>query len=181
MPRLDSGSTKKSAELTLIDKLSRLSYRQTLKLLGSASAKLLRAGDKWDFRIEEDVYLSPDMFRLKFPLSGGEDESTRPIVPISLTDPAYRRLQWICTACESLCEHVGTAFAFILDEKMTLGLAAPPPERVLVESLSEKELICSDRYKVWNGRDAASTSTRTPKNSSAAGFCSSGSRGAWPR
>src|SRR5215468_5256053 len=141
MPHLDSGSTKKSAELTLIDKLSRLSYQQTLKLLGSDAANLLRVGDKWDFRIGEDVYLSPDMFRLKFPLPGGEDESARPIVMISLTDPAYRRLRWRCTACESLCEHVGAAFAFILDEKMTLGLAAPPPEPVPVESLSEKELI----------------------------------------
>src|SRR5262245_994115 len=141
MPRLDSGSTKKSAELTLIDKLSRLSYQQTLKLLGSDAANLLRAGDKWDFRIEEDVYLSPDLFRLKFPVSDSEDESSRPIVIISLTDAAYRRLQWRCTACESLCEHVGAAFAFILDEKMTLGLAAPPPEPVPVESLSEKELI----------------------------------------
>jgi hypothetical protein len=29
-------------------------------------------------------------------------------------------------------EHVGAAFSFILEEKMTLGLAAPPRERVPV-------------------------------------------------
>jgi hypothetical protein len=40
-----------------------------------------------------------------------------------------------------LCEHIGAAFSLILDEKMTLGLAAPRPERVPVESLSERELI----------------------------------------
>src|SRR5881296_1079449 len=141
MSSLDSSYTKKSTELTLIDKLSRLSYQQTLKLLGSDAPKLLRAGDKWDFRIEEDVYLGPDLFRLKFPVTAGDNESARPIVMISLTDPAYGRLQWRCTACESLCEHIGAAFAFILDEKMALGLAAPPPERVPVESLSEGELI----------------------------------------
>src|SRR5258708_39563604 len=56
-------------------------------------------------------------------------------------DPSNGRLRWNCTVCESLCEHVGAAFSFILDEKMTLGLAAPPPERVPVESLSEQELI----------------------------------------
>src|SRR5881296_3706581 len=141
MSSLDSSYTKKSTELTLIDKLSRLSYQQTLKLLGSDAPKLLRAGDKWDFRIEEDVYLAPDLFRLKFPLAAGESESARVIVMITLMDPRHGRLQWRCTACESLCEHVGAAFAFILDEKMALGLAAPPPERVPVESLSEGELI----------------------------------------
>jgi len=137
MPPVDSSSTKKSTALTLIDKLSRLSYQQTLKLLGSDAPRLLRAGDKWDFRLEEDVYLGPDLFRLKFPPAAGERESERVIVMISLVETSYNRLQWHCTACESLCEHVGAAFAFILDEKMTLGLAAPPPERVPVESQTE--------------------------------------------
>src|SRR5947208_6256989 len=140
MSQVDSSSAKKSTELTLIDKLSRLSYQQTLKLLGSDGPKLLRAGDSWDFRIEEDVYLNEDWFRLKFPLAPGETESP-PVVTISVMDPSNGRLRWNCTVCESLCEHVGAAFAFILDEKMTLGLAAPPPERAPVESLSEKELI----------------------------------------
>ena len=76
MSNLNS-STKKSTELTLIDKLSRLSYSQTLKLLGSDAPKLLRAGDRWDFRIEDDVYLGEDLFRLKFPLVAGESESAR--------------------------------------------------------------------------------------------------------
>lgn len=66
-PKVDSNSTKKSTELTLIDKLSRLSYQQTLRLLGSDAARLLQAGNKWDFRIEDDAYLGPDLFRLKFP------------------------------------------------------------------------------------------------------------------
>jgi hypothetical protein len=140
MSQVDSRSAKKSTELTLIDRLSRLSYQQTLKLLGMDGAKLLRAGDSWDFRIEEDVRLSEDLFRLKFPVAPGETESP-PVVTISLMDTSNGRLRWHCTVCESLCEHVGAAFAFILDEKMTLGLAAPPRERVPVESLSEQELI----------------------------------------
>src|SRR6267142_2623282 len=129
MSQVDSSSAKKSTELTLIDKLSRLSYQQTLKLLGSDGPKLLRAGDSWDFRIEEDVYLNEDLFRLKFPLASGET-GCPPGGTISLMDPSNGRLRWNCTVCESLCEHVGAAFSFILDEKMTLGLAAPPPERV---------------------------------------------------
>src|SRR5262245_5998671 len=136
-----SSNTKKSAELTLIDKLSQLSYRQTLKLLGSDAPKLLRAGDQWDFRIEEDVYVGEDLFRLKFPSAPGDNGSVPVTVAISLMEDAYDRLHWNCTACESLCEHVGAAFSLILDEKMALGLAAPPPERVPVESLSERELL----------------------------------------
>jgi len=140
MSNLNSG-TKKSTDLTLIDKLSRLSYQQTLKLLGSDGPKLLQTGDRWDFRIEEDVYLGEDLFRLRFPPASDESELPPVAVTIGLSDTSYGRLQWHCTACESLCEHVGAAFSFILDEKMTLGLAAPPPERVPVESLSEQELI----------------------------------------
>ena len=114
MSQVDSSSAKKSTELTLIDRLSRLSYQQTLKLLGSDGPKLLRAGDSWDFRIEEDVCLSEDLFRLKFPLAPGETESP-PVVTISLMDTSNGRLRWHCTVCESLCEHVGAAFSFILD------------------------------------------------------------------
>ena len=66
MTAAEAPSTKKSTELTIIDKLSRLSYSQTLKLLGSDAPKLLRTGDRWDFRIEDDVYLGEDLFRLKF-------------------------------------------------------------------------------------------------------------------
>src|SRR5437868_14531665 len=139
MAQVESSLAKKT-ELTLVDRLSQLSYQQVLKLLGSDGPKLLRAGDSWDFCIEEDVCLSQDLFRIKFPLAPGETESP-PVVTISLMDPSNGRLRWHCTVCESLCEHVGAAFSFILDEKMTLGLAAPPLERVPVESLSEQELI----------------------------------------
>ena len=92
MSSMDSNYTKKSSQLTLIDKLSRLSYSQTLKLLGSDAPKLLRAGDRWDFRIEEDVYLGEDLFRLKFPLAAGESESLR----IQNTDLRQDNIDHLC-------------------------------------------------------------------------------------
>jgi hypothetical protein len=141
MSDLDSRATKKSTDLTLPDKLSRLSYAQVLKLLGSNAPKLLGAGAKWDFRLDEDVYLGEDLFRLRFPMATGEGESARVAVTIRLMDAANDRLHWSCTTCESLCEHVGAAFSLILDEKMALGLSAPPPERVPAESLGEEELL----------------------------------------
>ena len=141
VPKVDSPSTKKSTDLTLIDKLSRLSYTQTVKLLGSDATKLLLSGNRWEFRIEEDVYVGEDLFRLKFPLAAGDNPSSQIVVTIRLKDESNERMHWQCTACDSVCEHIGAAFSLILDEKMALGLAAPPLERVPVESLSERELI----------------------------------------
>ena len=63
------------------------------------------------------------------------------MVTITQMQSAPRRLKWNCTACDWPCEHVGAAFSLILEEKTALGLAAPPPERVPVESLSEEQLV----------------------------------------
>src|SRR2546429_10011650 len=79
----------------------------------------MRAGVSWDFRLGEDVSLNEDLSPLKWPPAPGETESP-PVVTISLMDPSNGRLRWNCTVCETLCEHVGAAFSFILDEKMTL-------------------------------------------------------------
>ena len=46
-----------------------------------------------------------------------------------------------CNKCQKSCEHIGSAFALILEEKTILGLAKPPIERIPAESLSETELI----------------------------------------
>jgi superfamily II DNA or RNA helicase len=141
MSTTSSPLTKKSTELTLIDKLSRLSYHETIKLLGDGGPKLLRTGDKWDFQIAEDVYLGEDLFRLKFPFEDGSGPATPVVVTITLMAEARERLRWNCTACQTTCEHVGAAFSLILDEKTALGLAAPPPERIPLESLGEEALM----------------------------------------
>ena len=43
MPPISAARTKKSSELTLIDRLSRLSYREAVKLLGSDGPRLIQA------------------------------------------------------------------------------------------------------------------------------------------
>jgi len=50
-------------------------------------------------------------------------------------------LDFKCSECAGACEHVGAAFSLILEEKMLLGLSAPPPERTPVESLTDAELV----------------------------------------
>lgn len=50
--------------LTLKDRLSRLTYRQACKLLGSVGEKLIRTGGKFDIDILEQVTLDRDLFRV---------------------------------------------------------------------------------------------------------------------
>ncbi len=129
-----------SAKLSLKDRLSRLSFGDACKLLGPKGRKLIQKNaNGWDFLIADHVFLGDDLFRLRFP---GEYVDDQPlIVTITLMAEAPHRLHWHCTRCEGACEHVGAALSLILDEKLALGLAAPPKPRVPVESLDEEDLV----------------------------------------
>jgi hypothetical protein len=59
----------------------------------------------------------------------------------SLTSEKPKALRFNCSRCTKACDHLGAAFSLILEEKLSLGLSAPPPERVPVESLSDGELV----------------------------------------
>ncbi len=116
----------------LKDKLSHLSFRQACKLLGPEGEKLIRAGGKYDIDISEQVTVGRDLFSLDL----GDA-----VVTIELDPAKNKRLNCQCSACTTACEHLGALFSLILEEKLALGLAAPPPERVPVESLSDAELV----------------------------------------
>lgn len=125
-------TTKAGHRLTLRDRLSRLNFELACKLLGTGGKKLIVAGGKWDINLQEQVYLKGDLYRIRF------DDA---VVSMTLTADRRERLNWNCTACDNVCEHVGAAFALVLEEKMALGLAVAPPERVVVDSLAEDKLI----------------------------------------
>jgi superfamily II DNA or RNA helicase len=131
-------TVKASGQLTLRDRLSRLTFEQACKLLGPFGKKLITAGGKREIILEEQVYLGDDLFRLTLKWPSGETEA---IVTITLMAEVRDRLHWNCDHCHEACEHVGAAFSLILEAKTPLGLAAPPPERVPVESLSEEEVV----------------------------------------
>ena len=118
--------------INLKDKLSHLSYRQACKQLGPEGERFVRAGGQYDIDITEQVSLDGERFRLKLPEA---------MVTISLDPMKNRRLSCECSVCTTTCEHMGAAFSLILEEKLSLGLAAPPPERVPIESLTDAELI----------------------------------------
>ncbi|HML73204.1 MAG TPA: DEAD/DEAH box helicase [Anaerohalosphaeraceae bacterium] len=120
-------------ELTLKDRLSRLTFTQACKLLGDNGNKLIMQGGKFSMEpLEDKVYLGDDLFRLS--VDGA-------VVTIALMAEARNRLHFNCTACQGACEHIGAAFSLILEEKTSLGLAKPPVERIPAESLNETELI----------------------------------------
>lgn len=117
---------------TLKDKLSHLTYQQATRLLGAQGKELLMAGGKFEIDIFEQVTLDNDRFQLKL------DEAD---VEMQIEPMKPQRIQISCSVCPSACIHQGAALSLILEEKTALGLAAPPPEKVPVESLSEAELI----------------------------------------
>ncbi len=128
-----------SGRLSLKDRLSRLTFSEACKLLGPDGRQLIqRHANAWEFKIREDVFLGSDLFRLRFP---NESVDGAPlVVTITLMAEARDRLHFRCNHCRRTCEHVGAAFSLILEEKLALGLAAPPKPREPIESLAEDEL-----------------------------------------
>lgn len=126
--------TKQSAELTLRDLLSQLSFAQACKLLGPEGPSLIRRGGAFEISIPDEVSLNGESFCLRLPDAA---------VMIDLDPGARGRLRWRCSACDGACEHTGAAFSLILEEKTALGLAAAPIERTPVESLSEDALVAA--------------------------------------
>jgi hypothetical protein len=138
--RTPTVSTRPSSQLSLKDRLSRLTFIDACKILGPQGAQLIQQGaNQWDIKIEEHVLLGDDLFRLRLP---ERTEDGQPlVVTITLMAEARQRLHWNCTHCIQACEHVGAAFSLILEDKTALGLAAPPRPRVAVESLDEDALV----------------------------------------
>ena len=115
--------------ITLRDKLSHLSYTQACKLLGPQGKQLILEGGKFDIDLFEQVKLSKERFSLNVENAA---------VTITLDNRSTQRLNIECNVCSGLCAHQGAALSLILEEKLALGLSAPPPEIVPMESLSEE-------------------------------------------
>lgn len=131
-------ATRPSGQLSLMDRLSRLTFHDACKILGPNGSKLIQKNANiWDINIDNDVLLREDLLRVRIPVSDGPT----PTVTIKLADDVKKHLEWSCDQCFQACEHVGAVFSLILEEKTALGLAIPPKPRVAIESLEEDELV----------------------------------------
>jgi superfamily II DNA or RNA helicase len=124
--------TKTIDDLTLHDRLSRLTYAQACHLLGPRGAELLRTGGAFEIALETQIRQTHDRFVLELPDAH---------VTLSLASERRFGLAWACSACAQACEHGGAAFSVILEEKLALGFAAPPPERTAAGRPSEAALV----------------------------------------
>ncbi len=117
---------------TLRDKLSHLSFLQAVKLLGPQGRELIMQGGKFEIDLDQQVTLDHRQFRL---------EVVEATVTIGLSDDKRQRFDLGCSVCHGACVHQGAALSLVLEEKLALGLSAPPPERTPIESLDEAALI----------------------------------------
>jgi len=127
--------TKKRSQLTLHDKLSRLTFDQACRLIGEDGKRLLAAGTKFEIDLQRQVRLNNQRFELRL----FDDQET--VVTLWLENGAQQRLRWECNSGNMPCEEVGAAFSVILEHKMELGLAEPPEEELPLECLTEEQLI----------------------------------------
>ncbi len=118
--------------VALKDILSHLTYAQACKMLGPKGEQLIRHGGRFEISIDEQVSLTNNHFHLHLPDA---------MAAISIDLSSNNKLTLSCSSCTVPCQHQGAALSLILEEKLALGLAAPPPEKVPIEELSDAELI----------------------------------------
>ena len=123
--------SKPPHRLTLHDRLSRLALPQAQKLLGAGGAAMLPKAGREEIDIETQVLFTAEQFQVVFPAS-------LVVVTISL-HPAYRdRLQIACSHEGETGDYYRAAtLSLILEEKLALGLAAPPDPNAPWEQLAE--------------------------------------------
>lgn len=122
---------RKRDELTLFDRLSRLTPAQAARLLGPDARELLREGGGLEVSIDEHVQLEPERLRVR------ADDAE---VTVTLDPGARIGLVVRCSACAGPCRHQAAALSLVLEEKTALGLAAPPPERTPAAALTPAQL-----------------------------------------
>ncbi len=135
-----AGHARSKKRISFRDRLARLTYIQACRLLGDEGERLLgNGGKRWDLNTEDHAYLAGDLFRVSVP-----DEtlpSGKAIVVLTQMTARAQELHLRCDHCELPCEHAGAALNLLLEQKLPLGLSAPPDETVPFELLTEGELL----------------------------------------
>ena len=122
---------------------------------------MIRQGANFDdIDIDRDVYLRGDLFRVKLPGAGvgGKDA----VATITAMAAAGNRLKFNCTACETICEHVGAAVSLVLEEKTAPGPGRPARrEPAAGTAQRERTRRAGPRASARSGPDARSSASRS--------------------
>ena len=135
------------------DRLGQLTYHGACRLLSQDDdgPARLRRGGKYEIVLPRDARFLADSFRVNVP---DEEQPTgfAEVIMVEMTNKP-KGLHLTCTGCETMCDHVAAALALVLDEKSTLGLAAPPDPTEALENLTEAS-CCNARLPIArNGRN----------------------------
>lgn len=96
-------------------------------------------GGQFEINLPRDVYLGGDMLRVNVP----DPELADGLAAVTVVEMTNKPqgLQLNCERCQMRCEHISAVLGMVLDEKLTLGLSAPPDPNEPVENLTEDELL----------------------------------------
>ncbi len=126
-------AVKENKTVSLKNKLSRLTYKQVCRLLGSNTDKLLVRGGQFDINIQDHVVLTNTQFQLQLPDA---------LVTIRLSDTGKHRLLFECDKCgDHVCFHTGAAFSLLLEEKIALGLSIECPQKKPIGAMTDEEVV----------------------------------------
>lgn len=123
------------------DRLGQLTYRGACRLLadGQDGQVRLRQGGRFEIDLAEGVYLGGDTLRVNVP--DVELPRGRAIVTVVEMTSKPQGLHLECDHCPGRCDHIAAALGMVLEEKMALGLSAPPDPSEPIENLTEDELL----------------------------------------
>ncbi|MDR1492385.1 MAG: DEAD/DEAH box helicase [Planctomycetaceae bacterium] len=146
---------KRPAKLTLHDRLSQLTLKQAIEILGENGQAVLRqAPSLTSFVPKHDFYIGDDFARITIRTTGENGNAV--VAQITATHHAgsKHKLHFQCSLCRKTerhsmqaCEHIAAAIALTLEEKTLLGLADVPDLETPFELLSEKRLTQRALYE----------------------------------
>ena len=135
-------ATKPNQQLTLRDRLSRLSHADAVRDLGPDGENLLIRGSRYHINLTHAVAFIDGGFEVRFyPESDRMPTTLKPLAWTRISIGSGRRLRWWCSNCPVACEHVGAAFSTLLNHKLELGLSISPAGKVPLEHLSGPDLL----------------------------------------
>ncbi len=149
------------------DRLGQLTYRAACRLMDDEDGEArLRKGAKFEINIAEDVFLGGDTLRVSVKDTAIRYQPRATVIINEMTNMP-NGLNLSCDQCAGRCEHIAASLMLVLEDKLALGLSAPPDPREPIENLTEQELLrraIADRHEraADERMTVKSTNTKTP-------------------